>query len=519
LLRSALANSYNIPAVELMNRVGTIPVIDTAHAMGIESITGANYGLSVALGGAEVKLIDMVFAFSVFANGGTMLGEAKPPEDVEPGYRQLDPVSILQVTTATAEELYRYEVPQRREVLSPQVAYLINDILSDNAARTPAFGSANALTLPDRPVAAKTGTTNDFHDGWAVGYTPQYVTGIWTGNANHEPMGDGAAGARTAAPLWQKIMIYLHEGKPVERFARPEGLVTATIDAVSGSLATEKSRSTREEIFIAGTVPTLKDEMTITMEIDITTGQAATPYCPREFVEARTFTIYPPEASEWVQEQGIPQPPTEQCSAHGPSHSDVDVSITSPRPFQTVGGVVTVTGNARAGSQERYWLQIGAGAQPSQWTPIMGESGDRIENGVLGVWHTGGMDGSYQLQLVVVDAGQPRTITIPVHVDNQPPTVTLNTTSRTFQMGVDEAVIVEVRAADNAAVSRVELYLNGQQVGSTTEAPYTVRVPYEAVPGAGDGPGTRTYAAYVVVYDTAGNSATSGSIELTVVTQ
>jgi len=550
LLRSALANSYNVPAVIMMDKVGITPVIDTAHAMGIESLTGSGYGLSTALGGSEVKLIDMVYGFSVFANGGTMLGTPKAPDDVRPGYRQLDPVAILRVTTADGEELYRYDQPERRDVITPQVAYLINSILSDNQARSRAFGLNSPLTLPDRPVAVKTGTTNDFHDGWTVGYTPQYVVGVWTGNANHERMADGADGVRTAAPIWHNIMADLHQGLPVEPFARPAGIVTATIDAESGKLPTEYSPSTREEVFIEGTVPTEYDDMHVPFQIDRTTGQIATPYCPPENVDTVVFTVYPPEAGEWVAEEGLPQPPTEMCDAHGPNYADQDIAIISPRAYQSVGGVLTITGNARAGSQERFWLQVGQGDVPSQWTPITGESGDRIDNNVLGTWDTRGLDGKYVLQLVVIDGGNQRTVNVPVIVDNQAPTVTITSPTaampvvnsdrdkldedRTFQTGADDAVIVKVDARDNVNVRRVELYLNGHLVGSSSIPPYTVRVDYAALPGeienvealqATIGPlpaftppaGARSLVAHVVAYDSAGNMTFSAPTDLYVI--
>jgi membrane peptidoglycan carboxypeptidase len=547
LLRNALANSYNVPAVLMIYKTGVTPVIDTAHAMGIESITGTGYGLSVALGGSEVKLVDMVYAFSVFANGGIQYGVAKDPEDVQPGYRQLDPVAILQVTDPDGEVLYRYEHPESRQVLSPQVTFLIDSILSDNQARSTAFGSNSPLTLPDRPVAAKTGTTNDFHDGWAMGFTPQYTVGVWTGNANHDAMAEGADGVRTAGPIWQKVMIALHEGKPVETFQRPDGIVTATVDATSGKLPTEYSPSTREEYFVEGTVPTESDDMHVTFQIDRTTGQIATPYCPPENIDSVVYTVYPPEAGEWVIEENIAQPPTDMCDAHGPNYAEQDIAIIRPRAFQSVGGVLTITGNARAGNQERFWLQVGQGDQPSQWTPITGESGDRIDNNVLGTWDTRGLDGKYTVQLVVIDGGNQRTVNVPVIVDNQAPTVTITGPAagmpvltsdpdkqdedKTFRLPKEEAVIVKVDARDNVAIRKVELYLNGYLVGTSSIPPYSVRVDYAALPGEivnvdalqaaigalpGFAPpgGARSFVAHVIAYDTAGNLAFSSPTDL-----
>ena len=130
----------------------------------------------------------MTYAYSVLANGGTMAGQEINPDDRISGFRELDPVSILRVEDRNGNVLEAYETPQTREILPPALAYLMNDILSDNNARLPAFGVNNSVHLEDRPVAAKTGPTNEWKDAWTLGYTPQYVTGVWVGNADNESM-------------------------------------------------------------------------------------------------------------------------------------------------------------------------------------------------------------------------------------------------------------------------------------------------------------------------------------------
>ncbi|NLX43046.1 MAG: penicillin-binding protein [Chloroflexi bacterium] len=533
-IRTALGNSYNIPAVEMMNMVGVTNVVETARAMGIDTLEeGTGYGLATALGASEVTVLDMAYAFSVFANGGTMLGTPKPIAEMRPGFRQLDPVSILQVNNAQGEELYRYLEPERREVLSPQVAFLMSDILSDNKARTRVFGANSPLTLPDRPVAAKTGTTNDWHDGWTVGYTPQYSVAIWTGNTDHTAMARKADGVRTAAPLWHRIMAYLHEGKPVERFVRPEGIVTARVDAVSGKLPTEYTPSTREELFIAGTVPTEKDDLHVPFEVDVTTGMLATPDCPPEAVQTVVYTVYPGKGGDWARKAGIPQPPEQLCDVHAPTSSPEDIAIVRPRAFQTVGGVVTITGNARAGAQERWWLQVGQGGEPTQWTPITPEIGDHIDNGVLGTWDTTGLDGRWVIQLVVIDGGNPRTVSVPVDVDNQGPSVAITApgNGQTYSISAGDKITVKVDAKDNIAIRRVELYLNGYHVATNTLAPYDLTVGLDALPGEIENPdalmaavgpwappappeGGRALVAHAVAYDAANNLAFSGPVTI-----
>lgn len=241
-LRQALAMSLNIPAVKALQFVGLQPFADLAHAMGITTLNDPDrYGLTAALGGGEAKLIDVSNAYATFANAG----RARP---VAP---------ILSVTTSHGEPLRRYEPPAGTPALGPNgeaIAYLISDMLSDNAARTPIFGPNSAMRLAnDRPAAIKTGTTNDYKDSWAVGYTPRMVVGVWVGNTNNTPM-DQVAGMDGAAMIWHDIMEAAHAGQPNEPFPQPAGVVETTICARDGSVAAGCA-DTMLERFVASTLP------------------------------------------------------------------------------------------------------------------------------------------------------------------------------------------------------------------------------------------------------------------------
>ena len=387
LLRRALACSYNIPAVIMASRVGVMNVAATATSMGITTLTQPSYGLALALGGTEVPLIDMAYAFSVFADNGNMVGQASLPGTHSDGQRSLDPVSILSVTNSRGQILYEYTQPQRQEVINPDVAFLVSDILSDNNARTPAFGSSSALVLPDRPAAAKTGTTNDYRDAWTVGYTPQYTVGVWVGNTDSQQM-EKDPGSRAAAPIWNAVMQTLHEGLPVENFQRPADIVTEVVDSTSGKLPTDYSPQRMQEVFIKGTEPTEYDDVHQVFQICRASGKLATPYCPADEIEEQVFEIYPDEANDWVREQGIAQPPTDYCDVHGPNLANMEVAIVSPRNRASVAGVLSITGNARPGGMERFWLEYGEGAEPENWIRLSGDRGDRVDNGELTQWDT-----------------------------------------------------------------------------------------------------------------------------------
>lgn len=208
--RRALANSLNIPAVEVLRMVGVDNAIDTAHRLGITTLQERDrYGLSLVLGGGEVHLLEMVQAYGTFANNGKLA----------PYY------SIEKITDKFGDTVYEHSknTPPEKQVLIPAAAYLLTHILSDNNARTEVFGANSPLRL-SRPAAAKTGTTDDYKDSWTLGYTPNLVAGAWIGNNNGIPM-KGVAGALGAANVWKNFMERALKDMPVENFTEPEGVV------------------------------------------------------------------------------------------------------------------------------------------------------------------------------------------------------------------------------------------------------------------------------------------------------
>ncbi|HWQ99974.1 MAG TPA: PBP1A family penicillin-binding protein [Candidatus Methylomirabilis sp.] len=236
-IRMALQGSLNIPAVKMLYLVGVGRVLDLAEQMGYTTFDDrSRFGLSLVLGGGEVKLLEHAAAFGVFATEGVL----QPT------------VGILKVEDAQGKTLEEWKLSDGKRVIDAQIARLISSVLSDNASRAYVFGAGNALTLPDRPVATKTGTTNNFHDAWTVGYTPSLVTGVWVGNMDNAEMKRGADGSVIAAPIWQTFMKEATKDSPKETFTHPTPPDTAKpvllgksfekkvkIDKVSGKLATE----------------------------------------------------------------------------------------------------------------------------------------------------------------------------------------------------------------------------------------------------------------------------------------
>lgn len=482
--RYALAQSLNIPAVWTLHKAGIKNVIATAHRLGITTLNQDYYGLALTLGGGEVKPLDMAYAYSVLANMGTMAGEPVPEVDRRPGHRTLNPVSILRIEDKNGNVIYEYKQPTTEQVIDPALAYLMDDILSDNNARAAAFGSNSVLKkdFEDRPIAAKTGTTNNFRDNWTVGFTPQLATAVWVGNNDNSEMKD-VTGLSGAAPIWHDVMLYYLQNKPVEEWIRPPGLTIAPVDAVSGLKPTENTPQVAYEMFLDGTEPKQPDSVHQVFRINRENGKLATVYTPPELVEERVYEVFPPVANDWARENGIPQPPTEYDDSIGPAVNAGPVAFINPRPYEYVKGSVVITGNANIDGFQLYRVEYGQGLNPTEWKQLGGDNPAPVEGGPLAVWDTAAEEeGLYTLQLTVVRGDQSfERRSIQVTVDNTPPVVELiNPEPDTVYQWdpkplLNDWVNFQVDAKDNLSMSRVEYYLDNQKIGETTVAPYTLR--------------------------------------------
>ncbi|MCL2110149.1 penicillin-binding protein [Microgenomates group bacterium] len=237
-LRQALGSSYNIPAVKLLNELGTSNLIDLAEDMGITTWKERNrYGLSLTLGAGEVMMTDLATAYGVFAN----LGE------------RVDLNPILEVRNKEAQTIYQNPcallsdcVGRSQRVLPARIAYQVTDILKDNKARTPGFGSLSVINIAEQEVAVKTGTTNSLRDNWTVGYTTDRLVAVWVGNNDNSPMSRIASGVTGASPIWNKVMrlTLAKQDQVAHKFMVPDGIPVATASSQVRSLAESPRQST-----------------------------------------------------------------------------------------------------------------------------------------------------------------------------------------------------------------------------------------------------------------------------------
>ncbi len=328
-VRTALSNSFNIPAVKTLQFVGIYDdpntpnkegLIGMAQKMGITSLTRTDYGLALTLGGGEVSLLEMTGAYAVFANAGS----------------RVPPVAILKITDNAGNLIYEYTPPIGEPVLQPEHAYLISSILSDYEARRPMFGASPVINLGfNNRVAAKTGTTNDFRDNWTMGYSPDLAVGVWIGNADYTPM-QNTTGLTGAAPIWANFMtqaIPLLTGGEPSPFKRPAGIVDRVVCSISGTEPSQWCPEQRNEIFATNQLPLpASEDLWKEATLDTWTGLLATSACS-EYVEKKmTLNVTDKAVQVWlrkddagralVDEWGFDRPlfftPAKECKADSP---------------------------------------------------------------------------------------------------------------------------------------------------------------------------------------------------------
>ena len=553
-IRSALANSFNIPAVEVMNAVGVPSVVETARKMGITTLTDPErYGLALTLGGGEVTLLEMTEAYATFANYGYHL-PATP---------------FLKIVDPAGNVLYQLDrkQPKGEQVLDPGVAYQISDILSDNEARTPVFGANSPLKIDGIVAAAKTGTTNDWKDSWTMGYTPALAVGVWVGNNDGRPMSH-VAGAIGAAPIWHNfiqrvysdpemkaLLLRSGERQLPEAFTPPPGMVQLEVCAVSGMLPGSACTHVKTQWFTKANAP--KDVCTWHRWVAVTLhdggASLAGPGVPKSDTIERIYTFPPPQLSRWIgggppsnvavvtdttlfgQPAPLPLPtplreepppvrtfitpvpgmdgaqkprPVGLQQPSGlPPIPNLELAIAYPLAGQVLTGQVMILGRAYADNLAHYHLEYGLGDGSVDMTTIA-DSILPSTNGVLGVWNTDGLQpGPYTLRLTLETlAGDVVRTEVPVRVGTAAPSVKILSPA-------DGSIVYEGEAIDitaspdggGAPVAGVEIYVDGKRIASLLSPPWTARW----------GVVTGTHEISAIMYTAPGEQASSSPLRVT----
>ncbi len=391
-VRTALANSYNIPAVKTLDFVGIYDdpataqeegLVALARRVGISTLTRDDYGLSLTLGGGDVTLLDLTAFYATLANVGS----------------RVQPTGILRIEDHEGVVVYEFEQPEPDQVVRAEHAYLISSILSDNIARAPAFGSNSLLNLPFT-VAAKTGTTNDFRDNWTLGFTPDIAVGVWVGNADYTPMID-TSGLTGAAPIWNQFIQFAQErltGGVPSPYPRPAGIVDRVVCSVSGAEPSEWCPDQRTESFASDQLPPPPEQdLWQQVWIDNFSLELASAACDQYVTQKLGLQVSDPWARKWLEQDARGQAwaeehefpegkvffiPEKTCDENSPRPI---MSLTSPVENETITtDSFDIFGTAGATADFKDWIiEYSTSLNPSSWPDITLVAEQRLQDGKL----------------------------------------------------------------------------------------------------------------------------------------
>jgi membrane peptidoglycan carboxypeptidase len=498
-IRNAMTNGYRAAAEQMVELVGVESVLSIFDTMGIEVEQQPGEDPDQW----RAALMDFVHASTVFANNGLLAGQS-----VNERSGTIKPIAILEIVDDDGRLVYAAE-SEKKAVLSDQLAYLVNDVLSDGVARQERFGPSNPLEI-NRPAAATAAISEDGRDAWALGYTPERVVGVWMGNP------DGSAPIdltfrNSAAPVWHALMIYASRDLSPEDWQLPPGVTRVEVCNPSGLLPTVYCPETVREPFISGTEPTTFDNLFQPYLVNKETGKLATLSTPVELVEENVYLVPPPEALEWAYAIGIEQPPQEYDTLTEVAVQDPDVRITTPDAFDFLQGMVRVRGYVEIEDLDFYRLQVGKGLNPLNWLQLDEDGSLPVRGGTLAEWDTTELEGLYTLQLIAVNKdGQVRTANVHVTVDNEPPRgqIVFPEQGQVFTGTRSDEVAVEVEVQDSFGVDRVIFFVDGNEFAKIQEGPFSMR--WRMLTSG-------THNVYAEVYDLAGNMIETEEVSFEVV--
>jgi membrane peptidoglycan carboxypeptidase len=384
-LRTALVNDYLPPAEAILDQMGTESIARIAASFGLNIPAGTN-PLKDEI---PLSLLDAAAAYGVFANQGTLAGQELEGESIRPA-------TVLEVTGVDGKIWADWTSPGVQAVVSPQLAYLMTDVLRDDNVRQATLEGVPALDI-QRPAAVKVARTFSSGGAWTAGYTPQRVVVVHM-QATGTPL-------VPAMDLWHALISYAVQDLPEEGWTTPAGITVMQVCDPSGMLPTEACQNMVREVFLSGNEPVQGDTLYQIVEVNRETGLLATVFTRSELVEERTFMIVPAEASAWAEGMGIAVPPTEYDVIQT-METNPDVTISSPALFAEINGQVEVRGTAAGANFASFRLEYGRGLNPHEWIQIGTDSNTAISAGVLGTWDTTGLDGLVVLRLMVVRTDQ-----------------------------------------------------------------------------------------------------------------
>jgi len=376
-LRVALANDYPAPAAQVLSQMGLDNVTKIASSFGVSR-------------DSELSLLNVAGAYGAFAQQGVYFGQ-----NVNDTFT---PVTLLRVEGDDGSVWLDWKTPQAKPVVTPGLAYLMNNSLSDETAREGALASSNVLNI-DRRTAVKVGQTADALDAWTIGYSPSRVVAVWTGThtaSNLTP--------RMPAVLWNALMQIASQDLPREDWAKPADVSAINVCDPSGMLPTAECPNLASEVFLNGNEPQQADNMYRKFAINRETGLLATVFTLPQLIEERVYLVVPSDARAWAESAGLAIPPATYDVIQAPPINP-DVNINFPALFAEVNGNVKIDGTAAGNDFVSYRVLVGQGLNPQEWIQV-NEGTTPVTNGLLAEWNTNGLSGLYAVQLQVVRSDQ-----------------------------------------------------------------------------------------------------------------
>lgn len=499
-IRSALANDYLTPIAGLFDQIDALTIWSLAATTGLTSPQQQSATAAALFGTTETSMLEIGQAYSTLASSGMKTGLYNPQTG------DIEPTIILNVQTSTGQMLVDNSQPQKSAALSTSLAYLINNVLSDETVRWPSLGHPNVLEV-GRTAAAKIGQISSKDQVWTVGYTPNRLVLTWFG-ANSDQTPTTELDPRMPAGLWHALIQYTSQDQPDEGWTRPADVSEIQVCSPSGMLPTSTCPSITTDVFINGNEPTQTDTLYQKIKVNRETGLLATVFTPAELVEERIFINVPASVREWASGTDLEIPPL-GYDAIPSTQTNPLVQISSPALFTPVSGKVTITGTANSETFASYNVQIGQGINPDSWQQVDQADTQPVENGQLALWDTTGLNGLYAIRLNVVQQdNQIQTTVIQVTVDNIPPTVRITSPIAEAQVKpVNGVVMLSAEVTDRVGLSRVEWWIDSKKIGERSEAPFTYL--WSATRGK--------HNLLIKAWDTSGNETESTKITFTVI--
>ena len=504
-LRDAMAAGLLPPAAQVASVNGMAPVIETARAIGFNSLDARDRGLSLLERGGAVSVLDTAYAYSVLASMGAMRGLPVMPNG--DGVRARDPLAILRIKDAGGRMLWSHDEASsanETQIVQPSAVYMVNDILADAEAREATLTGADSSLRISRRAAVVDGMSADKRDRWTVGYTPDLALAVHAGRRDDEPLELANLHGSGSAPLWRALMDFAHSRlqAPERYWSAPADIEEYLVCEISGLLpATTAHCPTRKELAPAGAV-LQRDHYWQTFEINRADGQLATVNTPDELREPIAFFIPPDDVMDWWLESGKPLPPS-SYSSDSDAGSAKPARIISPADYAYLGSRVDIAAVVERAGAESWLLEYGADVNPAAWTSI-GERQRLDDSGeIAATWETALFSGIYTLRLSVAFAdGSVETDSKLLTFDNTPPAVKLRTSDDSNVIRFPSRRVVSLLAdvKDNLTIARVAFYRDDELFSDDRDWPFGVEVVLEAV-------GDIVFKA--IAYDQVGNRASS----------